>query len=376
VTRCWASLLGGCDGKVSREHIVSANLLAESVTFRGFFLETDEVKTIGRNRFVSKCLCRGHNSQLSPCDSEAKRFREIMEWWGAERQSDDGPNVEKHVDAFLLAKWFAKTVCNVAAVSGKHVPRPLVRYAFSAFDDPFVHVYFLPGLGDVLEVNRDTQEFHWLRDKKNEDHVAVVCYIFGLPFLISTFDVAGLEAEICERLQIQTMNIGMPFLDRIRAINVGEGFNKRGTIILEWPDVGRDLDVNVDLFVLCRSATADGGTLNLLHTFDVIHGDTVPLTHRSCAIAALLRFGKDDVGSHEIRLCFEDEIGKPKDYLARTIEVKFHNHTDLPTLTYPFIADISEISFPEFGDYKTSLFVDGKRLASRPIFVRQWKTNG
>ena len=371
MARCWASMLGECDGKISREHIVSKNLLPATVTFKGFFLESEEVKTVGRNSFVSKCLCERHNRVLSPCDAEANRFRKVMEWWSSGRQAGDGPSSEKHIDAFLLAKWCAKTACNVAAVSRKHIPRPLIRYAFSALDDPFVHFYFLPGLGDVLEINRDPQELHWIRDKNNEDCVAVVCYIFGLPFLISTFDVAGLEAEVCERLQIQTLKPGSSFIDRMKGINVGSGPSKRGTIVFNWPDFGGDLDVDVDILAVCHAATADGGTINLLRTFDVLYSDALPLTRRSCAVAALLRFNRDDVGSHEVRLSFQDGDGKSLGYLTRTIEVQFQDRSDLPSLTYPFIADIDEISFPEFGDYTTTLFVDGKEVASRPIFVRR-----
>jgi hypothetical protein len=50
-----------------------------------------------------------------------------------------------------------------------------------------------------------------------------------------------LEAEVCERLKIQTMNAGLPFKDRIMGIDVGEGVDKRGTIIFNWPDVGGGL---------------------------------------------------------------------------------------------------------------------------------------
>lgn len=349
--------------------------MPEKVTFSGLFLEREELKTIGRDSFVSKCLCTTHNNLLSPCDAEVKRFREVMEWWGNGRQPNDPPSVIKHIDGFLLAKWFAKTACNMAAVEKKHVPRPLIRYAFSSFDDPFIHVYFLPGPDDVLEINRAKQETHWFRDRKNEDCVAVVFYYWGLPFLISTFDVAGLEAKVCELFQIQTTKPGSPFVDRLGAIKIGSGPDKRGAIWFDWPDVERGVDVDVEIFAMCRAATADGGTINLLGTFDVILGDSLPLTKRGCAFAALLRFGRDEVGSHEIRLSLEDESGEHRngETLIRTIDASFQKHSDLPSFKYPFIADNIEIGFQEFGDYKMALFVDGKKVASRPIFVRKNK---
>ncbi len=242
MAKCWASILGGCVGQVSREHVVSRTLLSDTVMITGFFLQHERSLSLGKDSFVCKCLCSHHNSLLSPCDAEARVFREVVDWWAGDRQASDGPDLVKSIDGFLLAKWCAKTACNISAVSKKHVPVPFIRYAFSEVDNPAIFFYFLPQLGDDLVVNRDPTEFHWLRDTKKPDRAAVVCYTFGLPFMLSAFDLRGAEAKVCELLNIRTTNRAGQFMNRLQAINVGDGPQKRGTIVFRWQEAAPQQD--------------------------------------------------------------------------------------------------------------------------------------
>src|SRR5690349_1666806 len=92
---CWAAPIGGCGGGMTREHVVSKAILPPKVTIKGFFQEGDGLLTIGRDSLVSKCLCREHNNQLSSCDAEALRYRDVMRWFQAESAPDDSPLTTK-----------------------------------------------------------------------------------------------------------------------------------------------------------------------------------------------------------------------------------------------------------------------------------------
>ena len=231
---CWASFAGDCEGGASREHIVSRTLLGKTVRFKGFFNRSERVIAVGRDSFVSKCLCRKHNTALSDCDSEMKKYQEAIRWYASGRQPGDGPDLEKRINGFRLAKWFAKTACNIAVVSKKRLPIPFAKYAFAESDDPSIHFYFMAQPDDVLEVDRDPWEFHWLWDKDNPHRVAIVCYVLGFPFMLSSIDVRGAEAQVCEKLNIQTSNPQGIYEDRLNAINIGDGPSKRGAIIFDW----------------------------------------------------------------------------------------------------------------------------------------------
>lgn len=117
---------------MSGEHVVSKNLFGKTVTVKGFHWCESEFKTIGINNLTAGCLCRAHNSALSECDEEAKRFREAVQWMMDKRfLPGDGPECVKHIDGLRLARWMARTACGILASGDKHVhvPPALARYA-------------------------------------------------------------------------------------------------------------------------------------------------------------------------------------------------------------------------------------------------------
>jgi hypothetical protein len=76
---CWASPLGHCSDKISREHWVSrAFFTAPSVSIKGMAWCKLEEKTIGIDSAVAKVLCQHHNSVLSPLDTEAGKFTQVL----------------------------------------------------------------------------------------------------------------------------------------------------------------------------------------------------------------------------------------------------------------------------------------------------------
>lgn len=122
-TSCWASPLGDCCQKITREHVVSECLFnGDQITVQGFKWCLNEPKSIGLSNLVAKILCKNHNSGLSDVDSAAlqafKVFREAIRLnqvreklkreptcWNVKRMVIDGPRLER---------WFLKTLINLS----------------------------------------------------------------------------------------------------------------------------------------------------------------------------------------------------------------------------------------------------------------------
>ncbi len=160
---CWAEALGNCEGP-SREHLLSRAIFAEErVTVQGLPWCQDP-KEIPVDRFVSKVLCRKHNSQLSPLDAEAGRtfamWREIdrLQQARAKLTPRRWNVVEHKFDLSLMERWFVKTAINLSVASeqpqmtswhpgGKSLsdpPAPILRAVFgdAAFPE-HVGLYFV-----------------------------------------------------------------------------------------------------------------------------------------------------------------------------------------------------------------------------------------
>jgi len=78
--KCYMRELGSCDGPISGEHLISESiihLLAQdgNFTVSGLpWIPNGEFKAIGPKSLTANCLCRNHNSRLSPLDEAARRF--------------------------------------------------------------------------------------------------------------------------------------------------------------------------------------------------------------------------------------------------------------------------------------------------------------
>jgi hypothetical protein len=123
--RCWASSISECDGKLSREHLISKSLfLTNVITVKGYPWCKDEEITIGLPNLTSKVLCQKHNKLLSEVDKlGATAFsilRDISKL--SNIRSKIKPrrwNIKRNrINGFILERWFLKTLINIS-YSGK-----------------------------------------------------------------------------------------------------------------------------------------------------------------------------------------------------------------------------------------------------------------
>jgi hypothetical protein len=118
---CWASCLGNCSQKLSREHLVSESLfLSEKIRVQGFPWCANNAVDIGISGLTAKILCERHNNTLSPADESGAKafatFRESMRLdnvrrgmkprvWNVKQFRIDGPGLER---------WCLKTLINLS----------------------------------------------------------------------------------------------------------------------------------------------------------------------------------------------------------------------------------------------------------------------
>ncbi len=240
---CWAELLGDCEGPLTGEHLVSDCLFKKQVSVRGMRWCVSEFKTVGIASLVSHCLCRSHNNRLSPCDSEAKRWLEVMDWMLRDSAlPGDGPELVKTIDGFLLAKWAAKTACSIAASSGDPVHKALIRYAFSTLDDPRIGFYLFAGKGTRFEASTEHLGVYWIHASNMPEQVVVCFRLYGVPFVLATMPIEGATPLIEEALGLSIGSGNKP-MDRLSRIRVGwpNGVRRtdlRGEVHFQWPKPG------------------------------------------------------------------------------------------------------------------------------------------
>ncbi|WP_432473358.1 hypothetical protein [Amphritea sp. HPY] len=116
---CWANILNDCDGGISREHIVSKSLfIGTKINVQGFSWCKDEPKLIGLANLTKKCLCKEHNSLLSPLDQAGSHAFDVLRKQAKlidDRAKEPNKKFKKvtfSINATALERWLLKTLIN------------------------------------------------------------------------------------------------------------------------------------------------------------------------------------------------------------------------------------------------------------------------
>jgi hypothetical protein len=128
--------------------------------------------------------------------------------------------------------------------------------------------------------------------------------------------------------------------------------------------------MQVEILALCDSANDYQGRLCLLGAFDIIQARTFPATHSHCAIALRLRFTRIENGSHSVRLHFVNDDGQlilPP--LEAQLGVSCSDETGSASTN--LVLGVQSLPLEKPGDFAINLAVDGRQVASIPLFVRQ-----
>lgn len=239
MTRCWAEALGDCEGGLSREHIFSHSILKEfaGIYVRGFPWCRDELRVIGRKAFVTKRLCRKHNSALSPADAAALAlFRGLLQ--GALHGTQENADVE--VNGTHIESWFMKTAINAMATEPEpprwrsmglsmNPPLDLVQSAFGIVRlRPPMGLYMIPSAGPA----RDELSIQCL-NLEDGTIASVIASVRGCRFLLSLDPNGWPIAEEKESIVFGPER-GPDFYYRPDAIGVVSMSGAKGIVRLRW----------------------------------------------------------------------------------------------------------------------------------------------
>lgn len=120
---CYLSEFKDCSRDISREHYISSIVLSDIEHQRGVkiaglpWIPAEQFRIVGKNRLVSKILCRRHNTALSPLDAGAGRFIRTI---GHYDSDFNNPNPQSELSLFCgedLERWMLKTVCGMVAAN-------------------------------------------------------------------------------------------------------------------------------------------------------------------------------------------------------------------------------------------------------------------
>ena len=109
---CYAKLLGGCSGPLTREHVFTSGVMGGvgMVAFRGMSKIPDD-KPVGLAGAAPRILCSTHNGNLSVLDSEAIKLSTAL---GDFHAASSG-RFEVTIDGLLLERWLLKVTLGFLA---------------------------------------------------------------------------------------------------------------------------------------------------------------------------------------------------------------------------------------------------------------------
>lgn len=127
--------------------------------------------------------------------------------------------------------------------------------------------------------------------------------------------------------------------------------------------------MQVEILALCDAANDYQGRLCMLGAFDIIQARTFPASHPHCAIALRLRFSMIENGRHLVRLHFVNDDGQ---LVLPPLEAQLDIAcpAEIGSASTNLILGVQSLPLEKPGDYAINLAVDGRQVASIPLFVR------
>jgi len=114
--KCWASSVSECCATQSREHYLTKGLFSGKMLYvEGMPFLNGEKREIAKASLTKKCLCKKHNSLLSPYDDEAILFGKALEYafeLSVVRRNSSKKSFSLHtksIDYDNFCRWLIKT---------------------------------------------------------------------------------------------------------------------------------------------------------------------------------------------------------------------------------------------------------------------------
>ncbi len=126
--------------------------------------------------------------------------------------------------------------------------------------------------------------------------------------------------------------------------------------------------MNIQVAVLCDSATEYQNRLCILGIFDTIRTHKLPATKPQCSIALQVLWTKIEEGSHTIKTKFMDDDGNPTlKPVNSPVEVLIPPKSSFVTTNH--ILNIQQLKFTRTGNYLIVVDIDGKMVTEIQLQV-------
>ncbi len=127
--------------------------------------------------------------------------------------------------------------------------------------------------------------------------------------------------------------------------------------------------MKIELFSFCDFAQENNGKLTIVGTFDTIIARSFPCVHPQFSVVIRIRFDLWEFSAHKFRIESVDLSGSPcTDPIEGTVSVSgVGNATAVSHLLFT----ISSLNFKSAGMINFVLFIDGRELASIPLYIRK-----
>ncbi len=126
--------------------------------------------------------------------------------------------------------------------------------------------------------------------------------------------------------------------------------------------------MNIQVSVLCDSATESQNRLCILGIFDTIRTHQLPATKPQCSIALQILWTKIEEGPHTIKTKFMDDDGNPTlKPVNSSVEVLIHPKSSFVTTNH--ILNIQQLKFTRTGNYLIVIDIDGKMVTEIQLQV-------
>jgi hypothetical protein len=201
-SKCYASLLGDCDGKITKEHFISASLLKHlhndpEFSISGFMRPgIDAIYSKTPLSMSAKMLCKKHNEDLSELDNEILKISRISaDAWA---HSSKGLALHCNVRGDFLERWVLKVTIG-QAISGNaaknDIPvkmfQPSVNWLNILFGKTTMPerlgLYFAPKIIDFLAQDSNTNKgaFIFAPLFMETEFIGAMTRLFGFPFILT-----------------------------------------------------------------------------------------------------------------------------------------------------------------------------------------------
>ena len=117
-SKCYLSFTNGCSNQISGEHCISLNLLEiieqnnKAITISGTkWIPKGYAKSVGKNSLESNILCKEHNSNLSPFDTEIGKFVSAILEIDKDFVNDQSQGGKRYfIDGTYIERWLVKVI--------------------------------------------------------------------------------------------------------------------------------------------------------------------------------------------------------------------------------------------------------------------------